>query len=99
MLAQGSLKDSECAAALPLLGFSPKILGFRSNLGFLVFSESLGFFLGFFKHLGCFLGFFIFYRKMHLFKCFWLKVRRTSNETRELVVDIGPKEVENEGEI
>src|SRR6218665_210953 len=44
--------------ALPLLGFSPKILGFPIQswvLGF--FSESPGFFLGFFKELGFFLGF------------------------------------------
>src|SRR6218665_3929545 len=40
------------------LGFLPRSWVFRSNLGFLVFSEGLGFFLGFSKGPWVFLGFF-----------------------------------------
>src|SRR6218665_67687 len=51
-------------SVLPLLGFSPKILGFSKQswvLGFL--SEGLGFFLGFSKGPWVFLGFFKLARK------------------------------------
>src|SRR6218665_2892044 len=63
-------------AALPLLGFSPKILGFSKQswvLGFV--SEGLGFFLGFLKGPWVFLGFFKFTRKYIYFCCFLQKVR------------------------
>ena len=64
-------------AALPLLGFSSKTLGFSIEslvLGF--FPEGLRFFLGFFKHLGIFLGFFTFHQKNTIFPAQFSSVAR-----------------------
>jgi len=60
--------------ALPLLGFSPKILGFSKQswvLGF--FAEDLGFFQGFSKGPWVFLGFFKICQKIHLFLLWRIK--------------------------
>src|SRR6218665_1882488 len=73
--------------ALPLLGFSPKILGFMIEswvLGFL--PEGLWLFLGFFQRPWVFLGFFHISPKIHLFKWFLAK-------SKEFVVDFGRKGV------
>src|SRR6218665_43159 len=53
--------------ALPLIGFSPQIWGFRPDLGFWGFP-------GFFKkNLGFFWGFSRFPRKIHILECFLLE--------------------------
>src|SRR6218665_1560784 len=60
------------SSALPLLGFSPKILGFRKQSWVLGFSfEGLGFFLGFSKVPWVFLGFFQICPKIYLFLLFF----------------------------
>jgi len=52
------------------LGFLPRSWVFRSDLGFLDFSDSLGICLGFFQTAWVLLVFFIFDRKIHLSQCF-----------------------------
>jgi len=65
-------------SALPILGFSPKILGFSMEswvLGF--FPEGLGFFYGFSKTLGFS---WVFHEKIHVFKRFLAE----SNEFKKI---------------
>src|SRR6218665_3076345 len=64
-------------SALPLLGFSPQIWGFRPDLGFWdFFLETYGFSWGFSKNLGFFWGFVRFPRKIHILECFLLDKSR-----------------------
>ena len=57
---------------MPLLGFSPKILGFPKQSWVLgIFFEGLGFFLGFSKGPWVFHGFFKICPKIHLFLLFF----------------------------